>query len=627
MKTNAEDGSAWTANTRRGRRPLVRTLVQVVLLLLLTAAAAVLLWLNRSPWWGWVLVGALLVAIAVGARWMLRARVLLRAGAWLVAAVVVCGTAMLAYPPAEVRAAGGGEPQPTEQVATREGPVRGVVNDSRTVETFAGIPYAQPPVGDLRWRAPEALEPREGVFVADRFSPAPVQGASTFFTRALSRIVEAPLEGTLLNPYPVSEDSLSLNIWRSTRPASGELPVLVYFPGGGFTTGSSALPLYDGEALASRGDVLTVTVNYRLGVFGFLAHPDLAEESRYDASGNYGILDQIAALEWIRDNIASFGGDPDRVTVAGESAGGESVCILGASPLSEGLVDGIIAGSGACMGTTGDTEDGDQFDARDAVEDAGLRLSEQLGGATIAEMRAMPVDRIAEAAAEIPGHWRPSLDGHVLPISPSEIYASGQQHDVPLLVGSNADEASLALAAPPVIDVDEYRESAREIYGDLADRFLDLYPGDTPGQALESSLHAQTDKVMTRAMFRWARLQAQSGDAPAYLYFFSHTPPEKGLEKYGAYHGAEVAYAYDNLGSDHDAEYTDADYLLRDQMSGYWVAFARSGDPNASGLPSWSPVASAPDQVMEFRGDGSHVTDRPRADAIDFWMEYTGPIP
>ena len=627
MQKDAKEGSARMAGAHRGRRRLVRTLVQVVSLLLLTAAAAVLLWLNKSPWWGWALIGALLLAIAVSARWLLRARGLLQAGAWLIAAVVVCGTAVLAYPPAEARAAGGDKPQPTEQVDTREGPVQGVVNDSRTVEIFAGIPYAQPPVGDLRWRAPEPLEPREEVFAAERFSPAPVQGSSTFFTRALSRIVEAPLEGTLLNPYPVSEDSLSLNIWRSTEPASGELPVLVYFPGGGFMTGSSALPLYDGEALASRGDVLTVTVNYRLGVLGFLAHPDLAEESRYGASGNYGILDQIAALEWVRDNIASFGGDPDRVTVAGESAGGESVCILGASPLSEGLVDGIIAGSGACMGTTGDTEDGDQFDTRAAVEDAGLRLSEQLGGATIAEMRAMPADRIAEAAAEIPGHWRPSLDGHVLPTSPSEIYASGQQHDVPILVGSNADEASLALAAPPVIEVDEYRESAREIYGDLADRFLSLYPGDTPEQALESSLHAQTDKVMTRAMFRWASLQTQSGDAPAYLYFFSHTPPEKGLEKYGAYHGAEVAYAYDNLGSDHDADYTDADYLLRDQMSGYWVAFARSGDPNASGLPSWASVANAPDRVMEFRGDGSHVTDRPRADAIDFWMEYTGPIP
>ena len=239
-------------------------MVQVVLFLLRTATAAVLLWLNRSPWWGWMLVGALLVSIALAARWLLRARVLVQVGAWLIAAVLVCGTAVLAYPPAVVRTAGGGEPQPTEQVDTKEGAVQGVVNDSRTVEIFAGIPYAQPPVGDLRWRAPEPLEPRDGVFAAERFSPAPVQGTSTFSTRALSQIVDAPLEGTLLNPYPVSEDSLSLNIWRSTEPASDDLPVLVYIPGGGFATGSSALPLYDGESLAARGDVLTVTVNYRL---------------------------------------------------------------------------------------------------------------------------------------------------------------------------------------------------------------------------------------------------------------------------------------------------------------------------------------------------------------------------
>lgn len=623
MREHATDESV----SRRAPQRLTRRPVRLIPPLLLAATAALLLWFNRSPWWSWALVAILIVALVASARRVPRTGVLLRTGAWLIAASLVCGTAILAYPPATVRAAGGSDPRPTTEVDTREGPVRGVVNDSRTVEIFAGLPYAKPPVGDLRWRAPEPPVPRDEVLVADRFTAVPVQSTSTFFTRALSQLVDAPLEGTLLNPYPVSEDSLSLNIWRSTQPTSPELPVLVYIPGGGFTTGSSALPLYDGEALASRGDILTITINYRLGVLGFLAHPDLAAESGYDASGSYGILDQMAALEWVRDNIAAFGGDPDRVTIAGESAGGESVCILGASPLSEGLFDGIIAGSGACMGTTGDTEEGDQFDTRSAAEDAGVSLSEHLGGATIEEMRAMPVDRIVEAAAAVPGHWRPSIDGRVLPASPSEIYGSGLQHDVPILVGSNADEASLALASPPDVDEVEYVSTASGTYGDLADRFLDLYPGATREQALTSTLAAETDKVMTRAMFRWAHLQSQSGTAPAYLYFFSHTPPEKGLEKYGAYHGAEVAYAYDNLGADHDAQYTEADHLLRDQMSGYWVAFARTGDPNTLGLPPWPAAASARDHVMEFRGDGSSVRDHPRAEAIDFWMAYKGPIP
>lgn len=374
-------------------------------------------------------------------------------------------TAVLAYPAPQPRVAGGEDRSPTGPVHTQDGPVTGVYDAARTVEVFAGIPYARAPVGALRWRAPQPPEPRTDVFTADRFSAAPIQGTSTFLTRALSQIVEVPLEGTLLNPYPVSEDSLTLNIWRSTTPVSAELPVLVYIPGGGFSTGSGALPLYDGEALASRSDVVTVTINYRLGVLGFLSHHDLAAESEYDASGNYGILDQIAALQWVHDNIAAFGGDPERVTIAGQSAGGESVCILGATPLADGLVHGIIAGGGACMGTVGDTEDDDQADT-----------------------------------------------------------------------------------------------------------------------------------------------------------------PEKGLVKFGSYHGAEVMYAYDNLGADGDADYTGADHRLRDQMSAYWVSFVRTGDPNAPGLPAWPTFEQAPDHVMEFDG-GSGMNPRPRPDAVDFWMDYDGPIP
>ncbi|MDG4782398.1 carboxylesterase family protein [Micromonospora sp. WMMD961] len=568
----------------------------------------------------------LLVVLGATVRSWARGHALLRTGAWLLAGTLVLGAAVFAYPPPQTRIAGGEDRSPSGPVQTRQGPVTGVYNDERTVEVFAGIPYAQAPVGDLRWRAPEPPKPREGVFTADRFSAVPVQGTSTFFTRALSQIVEVPLEGTFLNPYPVSEDSLSLNIWRSTTPASADLPVLVYIPGGGFATGSGALPLYDGEALASRGEVITVTINYRLGVLGFLSHPELSAESAHDASGNYGILDQIAALAWVRDNIAAFGGDPDQVTIAGESAGGESVCILGATPLAEDLVDGIIAGSGACMGTTGNTERGDQTDTREAAEDAGRRLSEQLGGATIEEMRDMPVERVLDAAGTLDAHWQPSVDGHVLTRSPAETYASGEQLDVPTLVGSNADEASLALASPPDTDVDEYRSSARETYGADADRFLDLYPGETAQQVLESRLRAETDKIMTRAMRRWAQLQTQTGESDAYLYFFSHVPPEKGLEKYGAYHGAEVAYAYDNLGADSAADYTEADYRLRDQMSAYWVSFVRTGDPNAPGLPAWPTVEQAPDHVMEFAGR-SGMAPRPRSDAVDFWMDYDGPIP
>ncbi|RKS06801.1 para-nitrobenzyl esterase [Nocardiopsis sp. Huas11] len=592
----------------------------------LAVVAGVLLWLNQSPWWGWALIAVLLAAPVATARWWLRGHWLLRTGAWLLAGVLVSATAMAAYPAPQNRLAGGQDRTPTELVETWEGPVRGVLNDPGTVEVFAGIPYAQPPEGELRWRAPRPPLPRTEVFEADRFSDVPVQSESAFTTRALAQVIDVPLEGTLLNPYPVSEDSLTLNIWRATERGAEPLPVLVYIPGGGFMTGSGALPLYDGAALASRGEVITVTLNYRLGVLGFLAHPDLADESGGEASGNYGIQDQIAALEWIRDNIAAFGGDPDEVTVAGESAGGESVCLLGATPLAEDLVDRVIGGSGACMGTTGDTEDGAQFDTRETATDAGLRLSEELGGATLEEMRAMPLNRILDAAEPLVGHWRPFIDGHVLPTTPAEVYASGDQLDVPLLVGSNADEASLGLALPPDTAVDEYRASVQEEHGEDAERFLELYPGETEEQVLDSLLQAQTDKVMTRAMHRWARLQTQSGASDAFLYFFSHVPPEEGLEKYGSYHGAEVPYAFDNLGADSDAAYTETDYRLRDQMSAYWVNFARTGDPNGPGLPAWPTVAQEPEQVMEFDG-GSAVAPRPRPESVDFWMEFDGPVP
>ncbi|GAA4192524.1 carboxylesterase family protein [Streptosporangium oxazolinicum] len=587
--------------------------------------ASGLLWLNRSPWWGWALVAAMLAGLGLTARWWRPKRLVLQAGAWLLAGILVAATAVLAYPPAQTRLAGGEEPRRTAAVSTREGPVTGVSNDDRTVEIFAGIPYARPPVGDLRWRAPQPPLRRSEVFAADRFSAVPVQNSSSFRSRALAQIVDVPLEDTFLNPYPTSEDSLSLNIWRSTKSAATNRPVLVYIPGGGFATGSGALPLYDGEALAARGDILTVTVNFRLGVLGFLSHPDLAAESTLNASGNYGILDQLAALRWVRENIAEFGGDPSRITVAGESAGGESVCILGATPLAEGLVHGIIAGSGACMGTSGDTDNGDQGDTRGVAEQAGRRLAERLGGATIEQMRAMPVERVVKAAEALRSHWRPSVDGHVLARPPAEIYAAGEQLDVPILVGSNADEASLALASPPDTDVTVYERWVRETYGREADRFLALYPGGTPEQVLQSRLRADTDRVMTRGMHRWARLQTQTGESAAYLYFFTRVPPEIGLQKFGAYHGAEVMYAYDNLSRGGSPDYEPADYRLRDAMSAYWISFVRHGDPNAPGLPGWPTVEQAPGRVMRF-GDDTAVVPHPRAAAVDFWMAYQGPI-
>ena len=439
---------------------------------LLVAAVLMLGWLNASPWWAWVLVAGLLVALVVLAPWFLRRRALFRMGAWLVAASLVCGTAVLAHPGPQYRIAGGAERAATEPVETREGPVTGVRNDDGTVKIFAGVPYARPPVGELRWQAPQPPEPRSQVLVADRFSAVPVQSTTTFTTRALTQVLDIPLEEPFLNPYPVSEDSLYLNIWRP----------------------------------------------------------------------------------------------------------------------------------------------------------AGERLAQELGVETVAELRDLPVDRITEAAAAVGPHWRPSVDGYVLDRSPAEIYAAGDQLDVPTMIGSNADELSITRAFPsdPVTPA-QYYASVQDEHGDDAAAFLDLYPGQTEEQVADSLLQAQADRVFTRAMYHWAHLQSRTGQAPAYLYYFTHTPPAESLQEYGAYHGAEVMYAFDNLGADDDADYGEADHQLRDQLSGYWLNFARTGDPNEAGLPVWLTFSEAPEHVMEI-GTPSGMTARPRPEAIDYWMRYQGPV-
>ncbi|WP_341955311.1 carboxylesterase family protein [Microbacterium sp. LWH13-1.2] len=617
----AEDAPPLTAEKPRAR---TRTVVgRSIAIAVLVAIWGVFAWLNDSPWWGWLLAA---VPVAVTANILLvpptRPR-WLRITAWTLGAALTVAAAITTEPPVRpLTAAEGGVPS-ASPVETTEGPVSGVIDGSRGVEVFAGIPYAKPPVGDLRWRAPQRPEMREDMFHADHFSDIAMQDGSDFTTRALTKVIPFPLRPGLRSTSPMSEDALTLNIWRSTRPSAEQRPILVYIHGGGFRGGSSAVPLYDGANLASHGDAIIVTINYRLGVFGYLSHPDLAAESPDAASGNFGTLDQLAALRWIDDNAASFGGDNTRVTIAGESAGGEAVCILGATPLAAGLVDGIIGESGACMGTTGDTETGDQGDTREVAERAGERLSDQLD-MSIAEMRKLPAEALQRAAADLAEHWRPSVDGHVLERSPAEIYARGEQLDVPLLLGSNADEASLGLATPFGVSLEDFRRSAHETYGEDAEEFLRLYPA-TEENAPEVKAQADTDRVMTAAMYEWAELHSTQASSSTYLYFFSHVPPDPRLEHFGAYHGAEVMYAYENLEAGGGARFDADDYMLRDQMSSYWLNFVKTGDPNGDSLPAWPRFDDAPDQVMEF-DRGSRVAPRPQPEQVDFWMQYTGPV-
>ncbi|RKT37069.1 para-nitrobenzyl esterase [Microbacterium sp. AG1240] len=573
---------------------------------------AVLAWLNGAHWWGWALVGGAVVLAGFAARLWRRRRWFIQGAAWIASAAVIGGTALVAGPPPASRTLEGPH---TDPVATAQGDVIGVRDDASGVDAFAGIPYAAPPVGPLRWEAPAPALLRQSPLIADDFGPSAIQPEPTFLTRAATRVLDLPLEDTLLGGYETDEDSLRLNIWKPSGAADTPRAVLVYLHGGGFVAGSGALPAYDGAALASRGDIVVVTINYRLGVFGFLAGDALGGTT----TGNQGLLDQIAALRWIQDNIAAFDGDPDRVTVAGESAGSGSACILGASPLAAGLLHGIIGESGGCLGTAGNREEGDLYDEPSEARDAARELSAALDGASLEEMRAMPASRIASAAKTLSAHWWPSIDGDVLPDTPSSIYAAGRQNDVPLLLGSNSDETSFDLVSGLDSDPDTYAREAHEQYGDDADLFLELYPGDDAQQVVASRISATTDRSMTAPMREWALAAAESGQSAVYSYYFSRTPPDPKLERFGAYHGAEVMYAYGNLGADGDADYTDVDVELEREMSERWIAFTTQHHPNTPHRAGWPTLQEAPGLVLEF-GDATSVAPRPSAAAVDFWL-------
>ncbi|MFT2753606.1 carboxylesterase/lipase family protein [Clavibacter sp. Sh2088] len=582
-------------------------------LIFIGLAGTGLAWLNGVPWWGWLLVGATVTLVGFVAKTWRRRRRLVRALAWTAATAVVGGTALVAGPPPVTRALEGAYTGP---VMTAQGEVVGIRDVASRVDAFAGIPYAAPPVGPLRWKSPSPAPKRSATLVADRFGPSVVQPEPTFVSRAATRLLDVPLEGTLLGGYATDEDGLRLNIWKPMSASGADrLPVLVYLHGGGFVAGSGALPAYDGTALASRGEAVVVTLNYRLGVFGFLAEDALGG----DTAGNQGLLDQVAALQWVQDNIAAFGGDEDRVTVAGQSAGSGSACILGASPLATGLLHGIIGESGGCLGTAGDRDEGDLYDHAAEAREAARDLSAALGGASLAEMQAMSTERITSAAKGLSAHWWPSIDGVVLPDTPSAIYEAGLQNDVPLLLGSNSDETSLDLLSGLDSDPSTYAHEVREARGHDADHFLELYPGGDEQQVVQSRLRAGRDETMTAPMRAWALSAARSGRSAVYVYHFTRTPPDPDLERFGAYHGAEVLYAYGNLGADGTAAYTAVDRRLEAEMSGRWLAFANRGDPNDAQHRGWPSFQEAPDRVLEF-GDETSVVPRPSAAAIDFWV-------
>jgi len=466
-----------------------------------------------------------------------------------------------------------------------------VSDPSGSMAVFRGVPFAAPPMGDLRWRPPRPVTPWQGTRRCVAFGPACPQPRQELVGRT---------------PERMSEDCLYLNVWGPppSKQEGSTRPVMVWIHGGGFTTGAGSLPYYDGRKLAAKG-VVVVTINYRLGPFGFLAHPLLSRESERNVSGNYGLLDQIAALEWVRRNIAAFGGDKDRVTIFGESAGAVSVCRLMTSPLAEGLFHRAIAQSGGARGLNRflrETRNG-----LAPMEKVGEEVEKRLGceGAAdrLAAMRAKSAEEVLAAANAAQGlfgrgtKYGPVVDGWVLPEPADEAFAAGRQHPVPMIVGSNADEGTIFLRQINVSRRIGYLIVMRSIFGKRSQEAMRLFPVASDAdvrQALNEVVTVSSFVAPARAL---ARDMAAKG-LPAYLYHLTRVAPSVARLKMGAFHGLDVAYVFGNGSRGFAAG--EEDRALTAEIMTRWARFAATGDPNGPGLTSWPAYSPDEDAYLEF---------------------------
>lgn len=483
------------------------------------------------------------------------------------------------------------EPAP---VATDCGLVQGACEGGLTV--YRGIPFAEPPVGDLRWKAPQPCAPWEGVRDATKFGPDPYQGGG--------------------GPG-VSEDCLYLNLWTPAKSPDEKLPVLVWIYGGGFSFGSTATPTHNGEFLARRG-VILVSINYRVGSLGFLAHPELSAESPEHVSGNYGLLDQIAGLKWVQRNIAAFGGDPEKVTIFGESAGGISVSMLCASPLAKGLFRGAISQSGGSFGPTRETTyPGENMRSLAQAEASGLAYAQKSGAASIAELRKLPPDKL-------PGGWGsgtawPIVDGLVIPGDQHTLYEQGRYNDVAVLIGYNSDEG---LSFSREKTAEEYAAGVRLRYGPFADALLAAYPadGDNVGHRARNLMR---DAAFGWQTWSWAVLQKKTGHSRVFLYHFDqHADHPAGSPEadHGTPHGVDVPYVFQTLNFA-DPNLTAGDRTVSDLMAAYWTNFAKYGDPNGEGVPQW-PEFSGKDGAVLYFHNGASVGPVPGLEAMEVLDTY-----
>ncbi|WP_221031502.1 carboxylesterase/lipase family protein [Actomonas aquatica] len=485
------------------------------------------------------------------------------------------------------------------RVTTSAGAVEGLSTAAGAVNAFKGIPYAAPPVGELRWQPPQPVAPWSGVRAAHNFAPRAMQ-------------VHIWDDMRFFDDGP-SEDCLYLNVWQPAAAAQADanaaLPVMVWIHGGGFFAGATSEPRQDGTQLAQEG-VIVVSMNYRMGVFGFLAHPELAAESPVGASGNYGLLDMVAALRWVSDNIAAFGGDPANVTIFGESAGSMAVSTLMASPEAKGLFHRAIGQSGSALG--GPLPDLATATAR------GAEFAAAIDAPTLAELRALPAAELLTRSVDW-GRFRPNVDGLLLTATPQRVFARGEQARVPLLAGWTLDEggpAALTGRAEPTLA--HMQLAARERFGIFAERFLTAYSASNDAEAARAAADYGGDRFIGFSTWNWLEEHRRTSGQPVYRYLFDRLVPlSASLSQPGdqprAAHSWDIEYAFNVLNSK-DAPWTDADYALADRMSAYWANFARAGDPNADGLPVWPTYTPANDHpVMHLHPEARVTFDDHRA--------------
>jgi para-nitrobenzyl esterase len=455
-------------------------------------------------------------------------------------------------------------------VNTVNGQLQGLTENNAVI-AFKGIPYGQPPIGKLRWKAPVPIKNWDGVLKADHFGPSAMQ--TNIFGDMVYRS-----KGT-------SEDCLYLNIWKPSKKSKKLLPVLVYYYGGGFVAGDGSEPRYDGASMAALG-IVAVTVNYRLGVFGFLSHPELTKESPHGSSGNYGLMDQALALKWVYENIAAFGGDPERITIAGESAGSVSVSALMASPLSKNYIAGAIGESGSIMGALPALP-------LAAGEKNGIEFASFMGTSSLADLRKMSADSLLQKALKYgPFRFNRTIDGCFFPKDPKEIYAAGEQSNVPLLAGWNSEESgykSIMGNAKPTL------ENYRKAYAPATDAEVEEVSRDLAG-----------DRFISYSTWKWIDMQRKTGK-PVYRYLYEK--PRPGNK--GAVHSAEIEYAMGNLSTNKVFKWTDDDFTVSKTMQAYFANFIKKGDPNGKGLPKWNAVGKqGPSPVMFINVESKQSTEK-----------------